>query len=187
MKRAGRVLGSLSGAKMRSRPDWQMPKERNKEKKDAWRIHFMTWNCDRLDEKQIADRNRIDSDPDVQEAARAWIEQRARLFATDTAAIEAALHDNNFEPLLNRHPGFAKLLKAKGGRGKYPRSITTSATARWAADCLRKGIWPEHYGKKIRREEDGLTAEEIAAHWLLSGYGERGCRRHGRGTEGRRN
>jgi hypothetical protein len=173
MSKPGRVLARLTLEEARARPAWAMHANATDGQKRKWRMHFMTWNCDRLNEKEVADANRTNS-PEARETARAWIEERAKLSATDASAIEAALRDNNIEPLLRRHPGVAKFLKVpKGGRGKYQRRKNTmSAAARWAVECLRKEIWPEHYRKKNRRNEDGLTAEEIAAEWLLSGYGD---------------
>ena len=170
MTKRWRMLGMLSGAKVRSRPDWSMPRNATDRKKREWRMHMIAWTCDRLNEKfgeQV--ENRVTRAFADDEAFAKAIAARTDWSATDELALAAARRDD-IVPLLARLPNLAKFLKKKpkGGRGKYPRrkKVDVHETARWAANCIRREIWPEHFGRKNRPNNDPLSAENIAAAWL---------------------
>ena len=147
----------LTAEELRARPDWAPPKDGTKMQKRKWRMHFMEWNIVRLNEKE-KEANAKCMDPAAYKSLRAEKEQSLN------AAIEV-LRRGDIPALRDLH---------RRRRGEYPRRKNSlSAAARWAVRCLRKEIWPEDFdGTKNRRREDGLTAEDIAAEWLLRGLGD---------------
>ena len=157
-----RVLGKLSGEKVRTLPDWEMPKNGTEMQKHEWRMHMREWTFDRLAEKQVADAKRA-NDPEATNIKRPTLDWSA----ADDAAIEAARHGSITPALRALYLRLGKFFeKPKGRRGEYPRrKDMLSVAARWAVRCLREEIWPTHFNGKKRI--DGLTAEEIAAEWLL--------------------
>jgi hypothetical protein len=173
MSKPGRVLARLTAEEARARPDWVMRANATESQKRKWRRHMMEWSIDRLNEKQVADENRVNTDPEAMKTLLASMKPSLDWSAAH-AAIEAARHGNTTAALRDLHLRLSKFFeKPKRRRGEYPRQKDTlSAAARWAARCLREEIWPEHFGKKSRRKEDGLTAEDIAAEWGLRGLGD---------------
>jgi hypothetical protein len=160
------VLGGLSGEKVRSRPDWLPPRNATDRKKYEWRMHMLAWTCDRLDEKlkeQIEDPvMRATTDA----ATTAELEAQIRTPSAEEA-IEAARRAD-LGPLMPLLPNLGKLLKRRYGRGRYPRrqKVEVHSTARWAARCIQREIWPEHFGRKSRRLTDPLSIRELVVAWL---------------------
>ena len=161
MSKPGRELDKLTAGEARARPDWEMPANGTERQKRKWELHVLTWTFDQLDKKLFVN---VRVDPEaVKKRLIDWS-------ATDDSGIEAARH-GNIAPLHKRYPHLVEFLKVptpKGERGRYLRrqKMDVHKTARWAVKCIRNEIWPEHFGKKNRRKEDGLSAEEIAAKWL---------------------
>lgn len=173
MAMSGRVLATLTAKEARARPDWTIRANATEGQKRKWRLHMMEWSIDRLNEKQVADANR---QPDLAVMKQFTASRRASLdwSGADDAAIEDARRGNVTPALRDLYVRLGKFFeKPKGKQGEYPRrKDTLSAAARWAVTCLREEIWPKHFGKRNRRKEDGLTAEDIAAEWLLRGLGD---------------
>lgn len=161
MAKAQRVLGTLTAAKLATLPKLVQPKNGTERQKYEWRMHIITWSCDRLTEKH-------DANPPPNTAGLSLKRPVFDWSAADDEAIEKARRWGSITPALcDLHLRLGKFIeKPKRKRGEYPRQKNTlSMTARWAVRCLRKEIWPMHFNGKKRI--DGLTAEEIAAEWLL--------------------
>jgi len=164
---SGRVVARLTAEEGSAPPDWQMPVNGTKGQKLKWRMHFVRWNHDRLDEKLEADITRANNnEPGIQKLL-AQIESNQK-----NAALRAERRADLLK-LIAEHPNKDRILelydeRSKPGRGKYLRrkEIGVHVGARWAVKYLREDIWPKHFGKKNRRRDETLSAEQIVAEWL---------------------
>jgi hypothetical protein len=159
----------LSGDRMRRRPEWLPPRNTTERQKREWKAHMIAWTCERLDEKfkgQFEDRvMSATADPSTNAELEELIRMNEKRSVDD--ALDAA-ERGDWEPLLALRPGLAKFVKRRHGRGRYPRrqKVEVHPTARWAARCIQREIWPENFGRKSRRLSDPLSIRELVAAWL---------------------
>jgi hypothetical protein len=147
-------------------PRWQARNEREQKA-------MIDWACYQLDELAEA-RDRATSKHSAEQVKAA----RDSIAARDPA-IEAAWR-RNMAPLRKRHPELAPFLfPPKGTRGiRFPKPVLIDSSnterrpthrvldAAWAVEQLRDVIWPKHFGKKNRHQDDGPSAEQIVAKWM---------------------
>jgi hypothetical protein len=123
---------------------------------------MIAWTCDRLDEKftERFEEPVMRANRDTESGVLAPV-------LSVEKALDAA-ERGDMDPLLTLRPRLTKFVKRRYGRGKYRRKhkVEVHPTARWAARCIQREIWPEHFGRRSRRLTDPLSIRELVAAWL---------------------
>jgi hypothetical protein len=131
-------------------PPWSSHDKREHEE-------MVQWAHSKLDDLQLAEFHRNANDKGHKNKFLAWLEAYG-------PEIEAA-DRGNIAPLQKRLPMLARFLVAPPMQKRTKQQKQDAvAAAVWAVHNLRT-IWQKEYGRRNRRNQDGPSAQEIAASW----------------------